>query len=309
LGDFVGKSHFEFIEGDVTDITKLTAAVKGASGIVHLAGLVGDPACAVDLDFTRHTNIAATRMAKDVAQSLGVYRFVFASSCSVYGAAEGEVSETGTLNPVSLYAQTKIDSENELLLAGRDDFFVTVLRFATVFGHSRRPRFDLVANFFTAQALEDGIITVTGPTQWRPFIHVRDIARAIVATLEADPVVIQNQIYNVGDRRLNMTILQLAQTVQAIVSQFRHVEITVRENFSDKRSYAVSFEKIHSDLGFEATMMIEEGIREMAIHYRHGTYGHYRDPAYSNVATTKTAVQEFHDPVRISRLYGPLSDL
>ena len=86
-----------------------------------------------------------------------------------------------------------------------------------MFGHSRRPRFDLVANFFTAQALEEGVITVTGPTVWWPFIHVRDIARAIVTTLEADPVVIQNQIYNVGDQRLNLTILQLAQSVKAIV--------------------------------------------------------------------------------------------
>ena len=165
-----------------------------------------------------------------------------------------EVSETGALNPVSLYAQTKIDSENELLLAGRDDFFVTVLRFATVFGHSRRPRFDLVANFFTAQALEEGVITVTGPTQWRPFIHVRDIARAIVTTLEADPVVIQNQIYNVGDQRLNLTILQLAQSVKAIVSQFRSVNISIREDSEDKRSYAVSFEKIHNDLGLRPAL-------------------------------------------------------
>ena len=306
LQEFMGNPHFELIEGDVTDITKLTVAVKGTSAVVHLAGLVGDPACAVDADFTRHTNIAATRMAKDVAQSLGVYRFIFASSCSVYGAAEKEVSETGDLHPVSMYAQTKIDSERELLGAGRDDFFVTVLRFATVFGHSRRPRFDLVANFFTAQAMSDGLITVTGPSQWRPFIHVRDLARAIVMVLEADPFLVQGQIYNVGDRRLNMTILQLAETVKAIAGKFRDVQISVREDAADQRNYAVSFDKIREQLGFEASVLMEDGIREMVDHFLQGRYSHYRDAVYSNVATTKAAVHEFHDPEFTASLYGPL---
>ncbi|TMA99487.1 MAG: NAD-dependent epimerase/dehydratase family protein [Deltaproteobacteria bacterium] len=160
IAEFIDHPRFELIEGDVTEITKLTRAARNASAVIHLAGLVGDPACAVDVDFTRHTNIVATRMAKEVAQSLGVYRFLFASSCSVYGVSDTEVDERSALNPMSLYAHTKIDSERELLYAVRDDFFVTVLRFATVFGHSRRPRFDLVANLFTAQAMTEGRITV-----------------------------------------------------------------------------------------------------------------------------------------------------
>ena len=244
LAPFLGRRDFELIEGDATDITKLTLAMKGASAVVHLAGLVGDPACAVDEQFTRHTNIVATRMAKDVAQSMGVHRFVFASSCSVYGMSDKEVSETDALNPVSMYAQTKIDSENELLYSGRDDFFVTVLRFATVFGHSPRPRFDLVGNLFTAQAMTDGLITVIGPQQWRPFIHVRDLGRAIVKVLKANPALVQSQIFNVGDKRLNMTILQLAEAVQKVCSHGREVKISVSENVQDRRNYAVSFEKI-----------------------------------------------------------------
>ena len=115
LAEFKNHRNFEMIEGDATDITKLTQALSGASAVVHLAGLVGDPACAVDANFTRHTNIVATRMAKDVAQSLGVLRFIFASSCSVYGTSDLEVTEEAALSPVSLYAQTKIDSEKELL--------------------------------------------------------------------------------------------------------------------------------------------------------------------------------------------------
>lgn len=306
LAEWLDNRNFELIEGDVTDITKLTLAVRGASAVIHLSGLVGDPACAVDPEFTRHTNIVATRMAKDVAQSLGVHRFIFASSCSVYGTSEKEVSETDDLNPVSLYAQTKIDSEKELLFSARDDFFVTILRFATVFGHSRRPRFDLVGNLFTAQAMNDGLITVTGPNQWRPFVHVRDLARAIVAVLRADPSLVQGQTYNVGDERLNLTILQLAEAVKAVASEHRPVEIEVREDAGDRRNYAVSFKKIHSDLNFEAATLLDDGIREMVDNFLADRYQNYRAPVYSNVAITRLAIHEFYDPSELNKLYGPL---
>jgi nucleoside-diphosphate-sugar epimerase len=307
IAEFVNNRNFELVEGDATDITKLTTVMKGASAVVHLAGLVGDPACAVDVDFTRHANIVATRIAKDVAQSIGIHRFVFASSCSVYGVSEKEVSEAGPVNPVSLYAQTKIDSERELLFAGRDDFFVTVLRFATVFGHSRRPRFDLVANLFTAQAMADGLVTVIGPQQWRPFIHVRDLARSVVTVLNAEPAVIQSQIFNVGDKRLNMTILQLAEAVQRVAIKYRQVSLTVTDNVQDRRNYAVSFDKIRSVLRFEAATLMPEGIVEMASNFLAGKYQNYREEIYSNVAMTARALSQFHDPMQGAHLYTPLS--
>jgi nucleoside-diphosphate-sugar epimerase len=306
LEAFVPHAKFEFVDGDATDISKLALALQGASSVVHLAGLVGDPACAVDESFTRHTNIVATRMVKEVAQSLGISRFVFASSCSVYGVSDVEVTELDALNPVSLYAQTKIDSERELLHGVPDDFFVTVLRFATVFGHSYRPRFDLVANLFTAQAMTNGRITVVGADQWRPFVHVRDLARAIVMVLEADPVSVQSQIFNVGDSRLNMTIGQLGQLVHRVVSERRTVDLQVTDNPSDRRNYAVSFAKIQAQLGFRAETDLEAGVRELVELFAAGHYADYRSPAYSNVETTKDAVKDFYDPDYASRLYGPL---
>jgi nucleoside-diphosphate-sugar epimerase len=306
LRDFEGSPAFEFIEGDATNIAKLAQAMKGASAVVHLSGLVGDPACAVDPEFTRHANVIATRMAKEVAQSMGIQRFVFASSCSVYGVSDREVSEADSLNPVSLYAQTKIDSERELLSAARDNFSVSVLRFATVFGHSRRARFDLVGNLFTAHAMTDGLITVVGPDQWRPFIHVRDLARAIVAVIAADTALVQNQIFNVGDMRLNMTILDLAKKVQEVCGHYRSVEISIFDNPQDRRNYAVSFDKIRSMLGFEAETLLEPGIQEMAEKFRDGQYLHYRSPEYSNVAMTAKAVDAFQDPAQLSHLYAPL---
>ena len=306
LRDFRDHRRFSFIEGDATDIAKLTAALKDCSAVVHLAGLVGDPACAVNTDFTRHANVIATRMARDVAEAAGVRRFIFASSCSVYGVSDREVSESDALNPVSLYAQTKIDSEKELLSTPPDEFFVTVLRFATVFGHSRRPRFDLVGNLFAAQAINDGLITVVGPNQWRPFIHVRDLARAIVAALEADRRIIQSQIFNVGDKRLNMTILQLAERVREVVSHHREVEISITENPQDQRNYCVSFEKIRRVLGFQAETLIEPGIEEIAQQFLAGAYRHYRSAEYSNVAMTAQALRAFQDPVQTMHMYAPI---
>lgn len=309
IAGFLNHHNFELIEGDVTDITKLTTAMNGVAGVVHLAGLVGDPACAVDPQFTRHTNIISTRMAKDIAQSMGIHRFVFASSCSVYGASDKEVSENDALNPVSLYAQTKIDSEHELLGVSRDDFVVTILRFATVFGHSLRPRFDLVGNLFTAQAVQDGLITVIGPNQWRPFIHVRDLARAVAMVFDAPSYDVQGQIFNVGDKRLNMTILQMAQGVKDAVEKDGYIaEISISENINDPRNYAVSFDKINTILGFKAETLLAEGVREIVERFKQGTYTNYRQEIYSNVEVTKRALDEFRDPMQVSGLYSPLSD-
>jgi nucleoside-diphosphate-sugar epimerase len=302
LAAFAGNPNFELLEGDVTDISKLTEAMRHASAVVHLAGLVGDPACAVDPDFTRHANIIATRMAKEVARSLGIHRFIFASSCSVYGASDQEMHEGDALNPVSLYAQTKIDSEGELLFSVPDNFFVTVLRFATVFGHSNRPRFDLVANLFAAQAMMNGVITVIGPDQWRPFIHVRDLARAIVMVLEARPEVIQSQIFNVGDDRLNMTIGQLGELVGRTAGAYRDVRVQVQDGGQDRRNYRVSFEKIKYALGFEAETTLEAGVKEMVEALGRGEYGDFRDPIYSNVATTRAALSDFYES---DTLYAP----
>jgi nucleoside-diphosphate-sugar epimerase len=266
--------------------------MRGASSVVHLAGLVGDPACAVSPEFTRQSNIISTRLAKEVAEGLGIRRFVFASSCSVYGLSEQEVKEGDSLNPVSLYATTKIDSEKELLQSVRDEFIVTILRFATVFGHSQRPRFDLVGNLFAAQAWNHGEITVIGPDQWRPFIHVTDLARAIVLVLQSPSRRVQNQIFNVGDERLNLTILDLAKAVQKVCLQIgKNVKINIKsEGANDRRNYRVSFKKIKNRLKYSAETGVEDGIIEILQNFKKGIYKNYQDPLYSNLLTTKTLV-------------------
>lgn len=305
LQEFVGNPKFELVEGDVTDIRKLVLATEGAYAVIHLAGLVGDPACALDESYTLHSNVIVTKMLKEVAKSAGVQRFIFASSCSVYGANDEVVNETSDLNPVSLYARTKIASERELLASVTDDFFVTILRFATVFGHSRRPRFDLVGNLFTAQALNDGKISVFGGDQWRPFIHVADIARAIVLTLKANPHRVQGQILNVGDVRLNMTIQSLAERVKAVVEVERPVEITSQGSSADRRNYNVAFDKIKRLIGFSANHLVEDGVREMVAEFKKGSYSDYKETKFSNLEVTKRAVLDFQNPKNTENLYRP----
>ncbi len=290
--------NLELVDGDISDMYKLTLAMQGVRAVVHLAGIVGDPACAVDPVLTRHVNIISTRLLKESAKAFGVRRFVFASSCSVYGATVAQVSEISDLHPVSLYAQTKIDSEKELLTDTHDAFHPVVLRFATVFGHSRKPRFDLVANLFLAQAYVNGTITLSGKDQWRPFVHVRDVARAVVAVIKAPESVVSRQIFNVGGDQLNARIGELATLAQSLVKvskKKKKVVITEVELKGDRRNYAVSFTKIARTLGFACETTLEEGMREMMVNWKKGVYGRaYTDPYYSNLESTKELKEAFH---------------
>jgi nucleoside-diphosphate-sugar epimerase len=297
LGELRKNPNLELIQGDVSELYSLTLAVSGAQAVVHLAGLVGDPACAADAELTRHLNIVATRMLRESVKAFSIPRFIFASSCSVYGASPELVDEDSALHPVSLYAQTKIDAENEILRDGFDYFHPTILRFATVFGHSRKPRFDLVANLFVAQAYNDGVITVNGGDQWRPFVHVDDVASAIVRVLESPIERVSRQIFNVGSDSLNMTIEQVAETVAKIVTKDKKGRrVTIRNQGSnDKRNYHVSFQKIHRMLGYKTAVSAEQGIREILHAFERNVYTKpYTDRYYKNVEMTKDLIKEFH---------------
>jgi dTDP-D-glucose 4,6-dehydratase len=137
---------------------------------------------------------------------------------------------------------------------------------------------------------------------------VKDLARAIVAVMKADPEAMRGQIFNVGDSRLNVTIGQLGKLVQGIVQAERPVEVEVIENSADQRNYAVSFDKIKTTLGLEASVTLEEGLREIVKEFKKGTYNDYKGQEYSNVAVTRKAVEDFRDPLQVMNLYRPLAD-
>jgi len=199
--------NFNFIKGYASDVILLGKLLKENSKVVHLAGLVGDPACAFSEKDTRYFNIKTTNIIKDLCFEYEIQRLIFASSCSVYGKKEELCYEDSSTNPVSLYAKTKLDSEKELMQSKID---TKILRFSTIFGPAERLRFDLVVNLFIAQAYYDKKITVFGGDQERPFLHVRDASNSITNFLNYKITNTQD-IYNVGCDELNGTINEVAQ--------------------------------------------------------------------------------------------------
>ena len=175
----------ELIEGDFRDAGLLVRALRDTDAVVHLGALVGDRACALDEQETIDVNYRAVDTLSRVAAALSVPRFVFASTCSVYGASPEIVDEQSRLNPVSLYATTKIDAENLLLSRREPGFHPVILRLGTAFGWSARPRFDLVVNLLSAKAHFENKAVIFNGQQWRPFVHVEDIARAFETALVA----------------------------------------------------------------------------------------------------------------------------
>ena len=269
---------FELIVGDCRNIQDVVRAVRGVESVVHLAAIVGDPACNQDHGSALEINYAATRMLIEIAKGHGVSRILFASSCSVYGAADIEMDETATVQPISLYGQTKVDSERALLDAKTGTFHPTVLRYATVFGLGYRPRFDLVVNLLAAKALQEGMITIYNGQQWRPFIHVRDLVEATVQVLEAPVYLVSGEVFNVGDTRLNYTLTQAA---GVILDVFPKVRIEHLES-SDRRNYRVNFDKLSRLTGFRARYSLRDGIEEIKKAFDERLITDYMDLRYHN---------------------------
>jgi nucleoside-diphosphate-sugar epimerase len=272
------------IREDFRHIEALTRAVSGVESVIHLGGLVGDPACAVDTELTVDVNVTATKVIGEIAKARGVRRFIFASSCSVYGACDEIVDEDAHFNPQSLYARSKVASEAVLGALNGPDFAVTCLRFATIYGISGRTRFDLVVNLLCAKAVRDRMITVFGEDQWRPFVHVADVARAITMTLRAPTDLVAGEAFNVGSDAQNYTLGDVATLIN---KQVPDAEITSDDTFVDKRNYRVSFAKIRSRLGFKPVWTIERGIAQVVALVRSNEVGHYSLPTYSNVLYLK----------------------
>lgn len=282
LAELEGDPRFELVVGDSRDIGSVFSAMLGADAVVHLGELVGDPACALDERLTLEINSAATRMLAEAARGYGVKRFVYASSCSVYGANDDVLDESSELNPVSLYARAKIMSESALLDLNDETFHPVILRLSTVFGLSYRPRFDLVVNLLSAKAVREGEITVMGGSQWRPFVHVADVARAMVLCLQAPLEKVKGEIFNVGSDANNHTIQQVGEIVNQVVPEAR---LTSSEDTADRRNYKVAFNKIREMLGFECERDVPAGIRELVEALRMGRIGDHRQARYSNHKT------------------------
>lgn len=278
LRSFRNHRDFELLIGDCRNIQDVVRAVRGVESVVHLAAIVGDPACNQDRDSALETNYAATRMLIEIAKGHGVSRVLFASSCSVYGATDIEMDENSAVLPISLYGQTKVDSERALLDAKSDTFHPTILRYATVFGLGYRPRFDLVVNLLTAKARQEGVITIYNGQQWRPFLHVRDLVEATVQVLEAPVRLVSGEVFNVGDTRFNHTLTEVASIIQSV---FPNV-LVEHVNNTDRRSYHVNFDKLVRRIGFRAHYSLRDGIEEIKKAFDERVITDYMDLRYHN---------------------------
>ncbi len=249
---------------DVQDDDARRGAVEGAAAIVHLAAIVGDPACARDPELARETNVEATRALVADANEAGVAHLIFASTCSNYGRMadpETPVDEEAPLAPVSLYAEQKVEIEKMLLEDGSGPTAPTCLRFATVYGAAPRMRFDLTVNEFTRELWADRDLEVFGEQFWRPYVHVRDAARGILAVLEAGPDEVGGDVFNVGHSDENYRKLDL---VEVITAEIPRGNVSYVHRDEDPRDYKVSFAKIKGRLGFEPQMRVPDGVREIA---------------------------------------------
>ncbi len=279
ISSFANHPNLEIVRGDFRHTDLVLSCLQDVESVVHLGAIVGDPACAVNEELTIDVNLVSTQALAHLSRSVGVKRFIFASTCSVYGASDELLNERSMVKPISLYGETKLASE-EVLLKMRDERFApTILRFATIYGFSGRTRFDLVVNLLTAKAKIEGEFSIHGGDQWRPFVHVKDAARSVVAALNAPPSSIDGEIFNVGSNDQNYTILEIGELVAEQVPSAR---MLVAQEQSDQRNYRVVFDKIHRVLDYVPLYTVVDGIQQVLEAIATGEIADYGDAQYSN---------------------------
>ncbi|MCJ7565799.1 MAG: NAD(P)-dependent oxidoreductase [Candidatus Aminicenantes bacterium] len=257
---------FSFHKADVCDKDSLRPHFKDVNHVVHLAAIVGYPACEKAGDEASYRcNLEGTRNVFELAEAGGAGRFVFSSTYSNYGAAEDgrPVTEESPLYPQSIYAKTKIAAERYLLeQAPSARCAPVVFRFATLFGPSPRTRFDLIINQFVLEAIRERKLVIYQKDYNRSFVHIRDIIRSVTLALEAPIEKIRGQVFNVGSNLGNLSKEEIARLVQKYVPGVE-VEYKDLSYDSDMRDVKVSFDKIERVLGYKARIGVEEGIKEM----------------------------------------------
>ena len=241
----------------------VTEDLHGIEAVIHMAELSNDPVGQLSPRITHEINHRGSVRLATLAKAAGVRRFIYTSSCSVYGVATNEyVTEEAPVNPQTTYAECKILVERDVRALADEHFSPTFLRNATAFGASPSMRFDLVLNNLSGLAwTEREIAVISDGTPWRPLVHVRDICKAIVCAIEAPRALVHNEIFNVGDTGLNYRVKEIAGVV---ADTFQGCRLSFGSNSADKRSYRVSFDKINSGLpGFRCEWDARRGAEEL----------------------------------------------
>jgi len=216
--------RIEIIEGDIRNIETVNLSMADIDSVIHLAAIVGDPASKVRPEQTIETNYLASQTLSAACKLKGINTFIYASTCSVYGVGSEILNEDAPLNPVSLYAKTKISSEESIMSLADNEFKPVIMRMSTLYGYSPRMRFDLVVNTMTMTAFTEGKINVFGGNQWRPLLALEDAAEAYLRVLSSGA---GNKIYNVGSEEQNYTISEVAELVKRGIKEVSGKEILI----------------------------------------------------------------------------------
>ena len=260
ISNLKSNKKIHFFNIDIRDTEKMKDVLKDVDCVVHLAAIVGEPLCKKNPEAARQINEFATKNLVLLSKRYNVKRFIFASTCSNYGSSLDMVDESSPVQPLSLYSECKVNSENYILKMNNEKFETCVLRFATAHGLSPRMRFDLLLQEFLRDALIEGKISIFGEDFWRPLVHVEDMSDACISVIDAPSKLIAGQIFNVGSNKENYTKKQLAETIQKFV---KNTEIEIVKSKNDVRNYKVSFEKIKNVLNFKPKKSIEDSIIEI----------------------------------------------
>ena len=279
------EKDFEFINGDFTKEDVVENALEGVTDVVLLAALVGDPICKKYQELAKRTNLDGPKQLFQKMKGRGINSFVFTSTCSNYGLRENDepASEDSDLNPVSLYAETKVAFEKFILENGGDiDFCPTILRIATAFGGSSRMRFDLTVSEFTRELALGKDLLVYDEDTWRPYCHIADLSRAVIRVLESDESLVRNEVFNVGSTSENYTKKMIVDEISKHIG----VNVSYKEGGFDPRNYRVSFDKISDKLNFNIEYPVSAAIPGLIqavqsglfddVEERKGFYGNYQ---------------------------------
>ena len=288
LVPFLHHPNFHFVKADVTEPRAIKDSLKQGwqkpDAIVHLAAIVGFPACqAVGRQVAWRYNVDATKLVFEQAVQLGVERFVFASTYSNYGLSpDGQpVTEESPLNPQSLYAETKIAAE-EFLLTQKDSSCAPLLfRFATLYGLSPRTRFDLIVNQFVLEAFMKRQLIIYQRGYSRSFVHIRDVIRGVILGLEVEREKVCGEIFNLGTDDGNYSKDDIVRLILKRMPE-TFVEYKDLTFGGDMRDITVSFAKIKRVLGFETTLDVDDGVRELLFALKSGIIRNPSDEKYRN---------------------------
>lgn len=277
---------------DVRDVAK--EDLKGFDAVMHLAALSNDPLGELNPLLTSKINTDATVKLAEIAKEAGVEKFIFSSSCSIYGQTSGgSMNEESSLNPVSVYAQEKIISEWRLSRLADKKFAPVYLRNATAFGVSPRMRFDLVVNNLEGHAYTSGKIKIMSDGKaYRPIVHIRDISKAFILASEAKHDLVFNKAFNVGSNSENYRVKEIAEKIH---KQMPGTQIEILgKNAEDKRSYKVDFSKIQDMIGFEADWPIEKGVGEIYDSFKKKNFDdeEFNNPRYITLKWMKKLMDE-----------------